>query len=434
MVSKEIKGARGVEYISSFSRLGKRVEDLSRTASLMKAVGDPQKKLTFVHIAGTNGKGSVAQMLSCIFVESGYKTGLFTSPYILEFADRIRINDRNIPYEELDLITDQLRPLLDSHPLRREFSQFEVTQAAAFLWFLKENCDVIVLETGLGGLLDCTNIIPSPLVSVITSISLDHTAILGSTIREIAFQKGGIIKPSCPAVMSYGSPLEAQQVISSIAKKQGSLLVIPDESQVKITSADISGSDFSYKGENYRLSMGGAHQVANAAAVIEAAALISKRLPLSSKAVCEGIKKARLCGRTELLSSDPLVILDGSHNPGGTAALAAFLKDSGAPPMEVIIGMHTDKDALDAVKNLLPCAESFVAVDGFSDRDIPAPQLAELIRQAGGKATAGEDIPSAAGKILSQGKPLLICGSLYLVSYVKNNPKMQLLLFGGKPF
>ena len=411
-----------VTYISTFSRFGKPVTDLSRIGRLLELLGRPQDKLRFIHIAGTNGKGSIAEMLSETLCAAGYKTGLFTSPYILTFYDRIRINGVNIPAGALDALMDELSPLLEQSPDRDSITQFEVTQAAAFVWFARQGCDVVVLEAGLGGLLDSTNIIEAPLCSVIGSIGLDHTAILGSTVAEIAFQKAGIIKPGRPCVLSAGAPEDAGAVFRRKAAREGSRLVIPDMTLCRVLYSDLTGSRFVYRGKEYRTSMAGAHQVTNAVTVIEALRLIKAELPVSDDDIRTGIARARLCGRTELISRDPDVILDGSHNPDGTAALAARLAQNAGREVCCVIGMHTDKNAAEAIANLLPHVTEFYPVSGFSDRDIPASDLAEIIRKAGGHAVLSQgEITRIISSVISArpGAVTLIAGSLYLVSYVK---------------
>ena len=178
-----------IEYVSGFSRLGKKLEDLSRIKSLMQAVGDPQDKLKFIHIAGTNGKGSMAQMFSEIFINAGYRTGLFTSPYIVDYTDRIKVNNENITLPELEKIIEKIRPAVEEHPLRSDFSQFEITQAIAFTYFAEKKCDVVILEAGIGGLLDSTNVIKAPIVSVIGSVDFDHTAVLEIRLKRSHFRR-----------------------------------------------------------------------------------------------------------------------------------------------------------------------------------------------------------------------------------------------------
>ena len=412
-----------VSYISTFSRLGAPVTDLSRIASLLEVLGRPQDSLRFIHIAGTNGKGSIAQMLSESLTAAGYNTGLFTSPYIISFYDRIRLNNENIPAPELDALLEELSPVLEAHPLRSALTQFEVTQAAAFVWFKRKGCDVVVLEAGLGGLLDSTNVIEDPLCSVIGSIGLDHTAILGDTLEKIAFQKAGIIKPGRPCVLSAGCDRGALRVFREQAAKKESQLVIPNLALCRVTRSDITGSSFVYRGEEYETAMAGLHQVRNAMTVIETFRMIYDRLPVPTEAVKLGISRAKLFGRVEVLSRSPLTLLDGSHNPDGTAALAGFLKTLGGRTLRAVIGMHSDKNARDAVRALIPYVSEFYPVSGFSDRDLPAETLAEVIREAGGRAVLSEKPPEALAASLRRRFPedaLLICGSLYLVAYIKS--------------
>ncbi len=417
-----------VRYISGFSRLGKRVSGLSRIRSLLDALGRPQEGLRFIHIAGTNGKGSMAQMFSEILTSAGYRTGLFTSPYILTFYDRIRINGENIQSEELSGVLKDISPVIEAHPLRDSFSQFEITQAAAFEWFRRQRCDAVVLEAGLGGLLDSTNVIESPLVSVIGSIGLDHTAVLGDTVEKIAFQKAGIIKPGRPCVLSAGAPPEAVRVFREQAEEKGSPLYIPDTGLCKVIHTGFGGSVFIYRDEVYRTAMPGLHQVNNALSVIEAMGTLAGELPVSREDIEKGIAKARIPGRVEIISVSPLTVLDGSHNPDGMKALSAFLGTLDGRTVRAVIGMHTDKDAGEAVRMLVPRVTEFYPVSGFSDRDIPAGELAGIISKAGGKALLRDGEIISLVSALSEefpGDVLLICGSLYLVSYIKTAKNQQ---------
>lgn len=410
-------------FIESFDRKGSRIADLSRAEALMELVENPHKKLKFVHIAGTNGKGSMAQMFSEIFCCEGYRTGLFTSPYIIEYTDRIRLNGENIGKDELCKIVERIAPAIEASPLRNDFSQFEITQAVGMTYFLEKNCDVVVLETGLGGLCDCTNVIENPLVTVIGSISFDHTAILGDTIEKIAAQKAGIIKPHCPTVLSAGNPMEAVRVVREQAASKLSQLSIPNFMLLRVHESGIFGSTFSYKGEVYEISMPGLHQVSNAVTVIDAMKFVSEKLPVSVKSVKEGLKKAVLTGRTEVISKSPLTILDGGHNPDGTKALAEILKEL-PHPVTAVIGMHSDKNVSEATANLIPYVDLFITVDGFSYMDVEKGELAQIIRSRGGKAEVSEGgiLPAIekAQKLSAEGTAV-ICGSLYLVSYYHNH-------------
>lgn len=413
-----------VEYISTFSRLGKKLDDLHRIEALLSAVGEPQSKLRFIHIAGTNGKGSMAQMFSEILTDAGYTTGLFTSPYIVKYSDRIKINGKNIPYDELEAIVEKLKPILEAHPMRNEFSQFEITQAVAFTYFAKRGCDAVVLETGLGGRLDSTNVIEKPIVSVIGSVAFDHMAILGDTLEKIAYQKAGIIKPHCPCVLSAGNAPEVMRVFRETAAENESQLNIPIATMCIVKKSSVWGSVFTYRGEEYETSMGGLKQVSNAITVIDAMKFVNEVLPVSRENIRNGIKNARLFGRIEVIGKEPLTILDGAHNPDGTAALADALSRLDVKNITAVIGMHKDKNSFEAVKKLVPFVSSFTAVDGFSELDRPKEELAELIVQAGGAAQVGEeDIMSEIRRLRNENPDgaVVICGSLYLVAYVKNH-------------
>ena len=403
-------------FIGKYTKLGKKVSDLTRIEALMNAVGDPQERLRFVHIAGTNGKGSIAEMTARALTAAGYRTGLFTSPYIIRYNDRIRVDGREITDGELDALADITEPAAEGLS-ELGFSQFEITQAMAMLHYERCGCDIVVLETGLGGALDSTNIIPPPLVSVIGSVSFDHTAILGDTLGEIAAQKAGIIKRGSPSVLSYGNPAEVEDVVRHRAEACGSELVIPSEAEpVRVTAF---GSEFIYGGVRYKVAMGGAHQIVNACTVLETLNVLKGRgFEISEAAVREGLR-AVIPARVQLLSREPAVILDGGHNPDGIKALAAALGTIDCPK-RAVIGMLSDKDSASAVRELVGCAESFVCVDGFAPNARSAAELAELIRQAGGNAKASTLPPVETVrrelKALPHGTALVICGSLYLAS------------------
>ena len=408
-----------MSYIESFSHSGKPVSDLSRIKRLLGALGDPQDQLRFIHIAGTNGKGSAAQMFAECLMAQGYVTGLFTSPYILEYSDRIRVQGENIKAEDLEEHTRTVKAGVED--LGEEgFSQFEITQCIAFLHFVKCGCDIVVLETGLGVLLDCTNAVTTTQLSVITSVDLDHTAILGDTIREIAAQKAGIIKEGVPVVLSAANPMEAVRVVRDKAAQCRSQLVIPDLRNLQLYECTVFGSSFDYKGRRYSVSMGGAHQVLNAMTVIAGLSLIRERLPVSYENVAKGLERAAIHGRVEVLSREPLTILDGAHNPDGMRALAGVLKHCEVMPVRAVIGMCKDKNISDAVKSLIPYVEKFVTVEGFCDRAEDKDTLASFINDAGGNAAAGEDIMEEIRKLRGENPKgmTLICGSLFLVSYV----------------
>ncbi len=411
-----------MEFINAFTHSGKPVKDLSRIKRLLAALGDPQNSLRFVHIAGTNGKGSTAEMFSRIFIDAGLKTGCFTSPFIIRYNDRIRVGGKDIPSSDLSRIAEKVRTAVDTLPDSADLSQFEITQAIAFLYFVQQKCDIVVLETGLGGLLDCTNVITTPLLTVITTIDLDHTAILGDTIAQIAAQKAGIIKPNVPCVLSANNPRDAVNVVTQAAEKNHSALVIPDIESVLVKRLDCFGAGFDYKGKSYTLSMGGAHQITNALSVIEGCELLKQTLALTDESITRGIAQAVLPARVEILCTSPLTILDGAHNPDGLSALAKVLDGCGKRCF-ALIGMCRDKNIDSAVQKLIPYVDTFYTVDGFSERALDRTDLAQKIISLGGKAQPCGLPIDVQIKALQKAHPndiTLICGSLYLAAQIKN--------------
>ncbi|MBQ1537701.1 MAG: bifunctional folylpolyglutamate synthase/dihydrofolate synthase [Ruminococcus sp.] len=406
------------QLISRYTKLGQRVSDLSRIESLMKAVGDPQNKLRFIHIAGTNGKGRVTEMLARTLTAAGFKTGSFTSPYILRYNDRIRIDGTEITDAQLDELADIVDEAVGG--LAAGFSQFEITQAMALLHYQRQGCDIVVFETGLGGLLDSTNVIPPPEAAVITSIALDHTAILGGTVEEIARHKAGIIKKGSAAVCSACVEGKALAVIEKQAAACGTKLIVPDMSRMTVHSCGIFGSEFDFGGlSGLRLRMGGRHQLYNAAAVIETVgALRGRGYDIPEKALREGLA-AQIPARVQILRETPPVILDGSHNPEGISALAAVVGEL-PRPRRAVIGMLSDKDSRDAARLIADSFDEFICVDGFMPNARPAEELAELLYECGAAARAS-DLPAAETVrqlAANADGPLVICGSLYLASEI----------------
>lgn len=412
-----------MEYINGFSHSGKKVTDLSRIESLLEDVGNPQDKLKFIHIAGTNGKGSVAEMFSEILTKSGYTTGLFTSPFIIEYNDRIRVNGENIPDSELAEITETVKKAVEKNPFKNDFSQFEITQAIAFLYFLKKKCEIVVLETGLGGLLDCTNVVKTSVLTVITSVDFDHTEILGDTLEKIAIQKAGIVKKNTPCILSCGNDISVIRIVREKCIENTSQLVIPNINLLSVKECTPFGSEFSYKGKNYRTSMGGAVQVLNAMTVIEGCNLLKESLGLSYENISTGIKSAVIDGRCQVICENPLTILDGAHNPDGIDNICGVISHCEKKPARMIIGMCRDKNISAVIKKLVPLVESFVCVDGFDKRATDKNELAQIITQSGGKARAGDKPVYEEISLMQKENPQginIIGGSLYLVSYVKN--------------
>ncbi len=395
---------------------------LSRIEALCHALGDPQKKLRFVHVAGTNGKGSTSAMLHAILRAAGYRTGLYTSPYIKCFNERMQIDGEMISDAELVLLTEELRPIVDA--MEDKPTEFELITALAFEYFHRHACDVVVLEVGLGGRLDSTNIISESLVSVITGIDFDHTALLGSTIREIATEKAGIIKKGCPCLFGGEDP-EALDAIRRVAEERHAPLFTVDRSTLHVTSQTLEGTQFDYKGyRGLQLSLLGSYQPYNAATVLSALEILSTRgLPVSEEDICHGLSAVRWPARFELLSRDPLILYDGGHNPQGIAAAVQSIKRY-FPDRRVCLfsGVMADKDYSQMIGMLAPVTEQVFTVRPDNPRSLAADEYAAYFTAAGISATPSasveEGLRSAIDASRAKGIPLVCLGSLYLYGEV----------------
>ena len=396
------------DYTWSTSRLG-----LERTRELLKKLGDPQKRLRFVHVAGSNGKGSTCAMLDSILRRSGFRTGLYTSPYIQDFCERMKIDGENIPGDTLAEITEQVRFFADQmedHP-----SQFELVTAIAMQYFLQEKCDIVVLEVGMGGALDSTNVIDAPEVAVITNIGLEHTEYLGDTIEKIAETKGGIIKEGCKTVCYESNP-DALDVFRRICGERGADFILAAAEDLQPRSHDLTGQEFFWKGDCYHLSLLGEHQVRNAGVVLQTTeALREKGWQIPEEAVREGLAKTGWPARFEVLSRNPLFVLDGGHNPQCAEALARNVRDY-LPDTKLCIltGVLRDKDYPQMMEEISPFADSFVCVTPESPRALSAGELCTLLTDRGKNAAACDTIEEGIQKALESGKPVLAFGSLYM--------------------
>jgi len=353
---------------------------LRRVGLLLERMGNPQNKLRFIHVAGTNGKGSTCTMIHRILMDAGYKTGLFISPYVLEFCERIQINGEMIPGDELAKSIEAVKPCWDALNAEKETpTEFEVVTAAAMDYFMRMQCDVVVLEVGMGGRLDSTNIIDTPLCSVITSIGMDHMQYLGGTLSEIAAEKCGIIKPGGITVCSPGQQPEAMEVITATCKEQDNELVVPLTPTV--LKSGICGSDIEYGGMDMHIPLIGAHQIQNAVTAAEAVKAAAKSgLQVTGENIIAGISKTVFPARFEVLSKKPLVILDGAHNPASAKALADTMKLLSGRNVHAVFCVMDDKDADSILGSVLPLCETVTVVD----TDIPrAMSVSEMIGIAG---------------------------------------------------
>ena len=406
-------------YIHSLDRFGSR-PGLDRIQKLFDRIPETLDQ-RFVHIAGTNGKGSVSAMLSRILQAAGYKVGMFISPYIVDFRERIQINNEMIAEEELAGAVSFLKPYMDE--LSEEgvvITEFEFLTAVGFLLFKQNHCDIVVCEVGMGGLLDSTNLIPLPLCAVLTRIALDHTEVLGSSLSEIAVQKCGIIKRGAPVAVSAQEE-EVMRVVMDTCDSMSAPLYRGESVTLHNVQADIRGACFTYHGERMRLPLIGAHQLENLRCVLAAVQALNEKhaLCITDKHLRDGLARVSHPARFELLRTDPLVILDGAHNPNGLAAFAhavrAYAPEGGRT---LIIGMLSDKDSrgLNALRGLFT---RVIATDIANPRALEAEKLAERMRAVCRNVTVIGDPEEAYLTARQYGDDIYICGSLYLASQIR---------------
>lgn len=394
---------------------------LSRTRELLSKLGDPQDDLSFVHIAGTNGKGSTAAMLASILREAGYKTGLYTSPYIFNFNERMQISGVPINDEELATVTQSIVP----HALKMEDrpTEFELVTALGFSWFAEKCCDIVVLEVGMGGRLDSTNVISSPQCAVITNIGLDHTRELGNTVEEIAAEKADIIKPGCDAVL-YEQKSSVMDIVADFCQKRCAALHSADFTSLKSIYNSLGGQTFRYRGKEYFTPLLGAHQIKNAAVVLETVyALRGRGWDISDEAVAFGLEKTIWPARFELVCRDPWFVVDGGHNPQCAETVAANLNYYFPERQKIILlGVLADKDYACLTDILAPVADAFVAVSPDSPRALPASDLAIHLERYGKPVICCETIERGVKAACDlSGKDGVACavGSLYMAGRIR---------------
>lgn len=415
---------QAIDYLYSRLKFGS-VPGLERIAALCNLLGNPQDKLKFVHVAGTNGKGSACTMISEMLINAGYKTGLYTSPYVIDFRERMQINGEMIPKDELGELMEEIKPKVEELDKKGITpTEFEVLTSLAFLYYYKNNCDIVVLEVGLGGLCDSTNIIKPPELSVIMSISYDHTNILGKTIEEIAFQKSGIIKEGSPVVIYPQIYLQARDIIKNTAKKKHCKLYETDKSKIEVIKSDTFGSEFTYCGKKICTSLIGSQQILNAATAYEAGkALHDCGYNLAEENILNGIKSAKIAARTQIISKEPLIVIDGGHNVDGINALCGNLKTIFSDySIIAVMGMLKDKDVDTSVKMLAPMCRRIITVTIDNKRSMQAEELKDKILPYCSDVTAVANSAEAydlAKKEMLKGDMLLVCGSLYLASEIE---------------
>lgn len=392
---------------------------------LLSLLGNPQDKLRFIHVAGTNGKGSFCSMMSSVLQKQGYKVGLYTSPYIVVFNDRIRVN--GLPIAEDDINDLFLRVRQKADTMKTPPSSFDFITAAAFLWFYETKCDIVVLEVGLGGRYDSTNVIKNSLLSVITGIAFDHTEILGDTIEKIAWEKAGIIKENCPALYG-GNNEKALAVIEKECEEKHSELTVKNPDSLKILSTTLDGTEFEFDGKEYFIRLLGLYQPANAATVLAAIDVLRKHgFEISETAVKDGLSSAVWQARFEKIADEPVVLYDGGHNPQGVrAAVESVRAYFGDKKINLLVGILADKAHSEMAEELAKIADRVICIAPPSPRALPAEALAEEFCEAGANARAANSIKEGVKIALSYKKPVLVIGSLYSYNDVSESVRNTL--------
>ena len=409
-----------LEYIHSVCWRGS-IPGLSRTRELLRRIGDPHKKLKFVHIAGTNGKGSTASMLSSAFRAAGYKTGLYTSPYIIRFNERMQINGEMIPDEELSQITEMVKPFADTMEDRP--TEFELVTVIAMEYFARNHCDIVILEVGMGGEFDSTNVIDCPEASVIVNIGLDHTGVLGETLEEIAQAKAGIIKGG--DVVLYRSIPSVEQVFEDKCRETGACLHRADFDSIRLHDQGFWGQCFDCGGrEKLELPLLGEHQRRNTAVVLATVDVLrQKGWSISEEQLRQGLKTVSWPGRFELLRREPVFFADGGHNPQCMEALAENIR-SYLPnrALTALVGVMADKDYMDLFAQVAPYISRFVTVTPDNPRALPAQELAEALSIFGKPVTVCQSVEEGVRTAIaqtSQQEAVVAFGSLYMLGTIR---------------
>lgn len=399
---------------------------LENIAALLEELGNPQKDLRFIHIAGTNGKGSTAVFIERILRESGYRTGLYTSPYLIRFSEKIQINGNEITDDEILALTQEIydaeRRVQNKKGLYP--TVFERVTALALKYFHEKCCDIVVLETGLGGRLDATNIVANTEVAVITAIGLDHTDILGHTKEKIAAEKAGIIKENCDVVL-YEQEIEIMQVISTVCQQKRVNLRIAEVSKGKMEHMTPQGQVFSFgKYENLRTGMLGIYQMHNAITALCAAECLQRKgWKIHEAAIRRGLEQARWMGRLEIQKESPPFLVDAAHNPQGVSVLAESL-DSLFPNQKkrFVLGVLADKAYEEMLDLIVPQAEAFYVVTPRSTRALEGEKLAKILQARGFPAKSFDVISEAVAEAIQDAKKDdgVVCafGSLYYIGEV----------------
>lgn len=416
---------QAIEALHALPRMGQGAPGLARMQNLCDHLGNHEKELQCIHIAGTNGKGSLAAMTSSILTAAGYKTGLTISPYVVDFRERFQIDGEMIPPRTLANLTEKVLDAIDAIEAEggEKPVEFEAVTALAFLWFAREKCDLVVLETGLGGRCDATNVVPHKLVAAITKIGYDHMEVLGDTLDKIAAEKAGIIKEGTVVVNYPDQPAEAMGPILTAAAEAHTSIITPDKDDLTLLRGKRLENRIDYGGYRAALGLPGTHQANHAAMAVEIALALWREFgyDISDDAILQGLADARMPARIEVLRRHPLLLLDGCHNPDGAKMLAATLTRADFEENLVgVLGVLADKDYKDMLSDLAPCFAKVYTVTPNCPRALSAEELqkearfhtdaevADSVADAIRKAVDYADENNLAG--------VVVCGSLYLAA------------------
>ena len=413
---------QSLDYVYHAKELGAKKNGLDNITELLKRLGNPEALFPSVHVAGTNGKGSTCAMLDSILRAAGYRTGLYTSPYLERFTERIRLSGREIAQAEFASLATEVSAAAEgmvSHGLARP-TFFELVTACCFLYYGRHKPDIAVIETGLGGLTDATNVL-HPLACAITAIGIDHAHVLGGTLESTAREKAGIIKPGVPCVLSAGNDAGVMAIIGETARLNNSILINCSDDAITLKSSNLDGQTFDLRGNGadftgLRISLLGSYQLRNAATAALTALALRPRFNITRQAVYEGLASARWPGRMEVLRREPLILIDGAHNPQGAEALA----DCVLPLLHgqkacLVTGVMADKDATPMAGAFARFAGLVIATYPPANRLLHSPEeLAELFRAQGIATRTCPDYIQALEQAMESGMPMVVSGSLYL--------------------
>ena len=412
------------EWMFNLERFGIKL-GLDNAVEFMRRIGDPQKDFRSIHITGTNGKGSVCAIIAEILRRQGLRVGLYTSPHLVDFRERIVVDGRQIPEKDVVRIASELRGEMDamsSESGEKQLTFFEFTTGLAFRYFSEEKVDMVVAEVGLGGRLDVTNVL-LPDVTAITRIGFEHTKYLGNTLQEIAREKAGIVKEGVPVVTCERNSEALGVIRNACARRRARLMAIGVDFDVSAIEQSLSGTAFDYSGVNsypsLKMKLIGRHQAENAAcAVAVLEELRSKGFDIAEDAIRDGLTATSWPGRLDIVSADPLVILDGSHNPDGIATTVRILRELKITPLTYVVGCMDDKDSAGIVRELAATASKLVCTQTRNKRALPAERLTHIAgKEFQGPIETYESSEDALNHCIQsfEGKGMCVIGSLYLV-------------------